>query len=68
MLLVKDTEGVIFDCFFFFDNYFAAIETFPAFKVEKMIKEGLEYHKATTFFALHSTIPFLVWLRARLGE
>ena len=47
--------------FFLFNNYLAAVETFPAFKIEKVIKKRLEHHKAATFLTLHSTIPFLVW-------
>lgn len=41
LLLIKNTKGIKLNSFFLLGNYFATIETFPAIKIEKMIKKRL---------------------------
>jgi hypothetical protein len=57
VLLIKDAERIVFEGFLLANNYFAAVETFPPFKIKKVIKERLQDHQATTFFTLH-TVSF----------
>ena len=42
--LIEDTKYVVFNRVVFLLDDLAAIQTFPALKINKMIKEGLHYH------------------------
>jgi hypothetical protein len=44
LALIKNTERIVFNGIFSLFNNFTAIEALPAFKINKMIKEGLHDH------------------------
>ena len=59
VLLIKDTKRIILEGFLFANNYFAAVEAFPPFEIEKVIKERLQDHEAIAFLTLHRLLPFV---------
>ena len=53
--LIKNAKDVVLNRVLFFLYDLPAVQALPTFKINEMVEEGLHYHQALTFRALHYT-------------